>query len=284
MLFHVISPKHVHICHACQLGRHTRLPFAQSMSRATLCFDLVHCDLWTSPIINVSGFKYYLVILDNFSHYSWTFPLRLKSDTFSTISHFFSYVHTQFRGMIKQVQCDNGREFDNSSTQTFFLTNGVKLRMSCPYTSPQNGKAERMLRTTNNMIRTLLLQASMPPRYWVDAIHTTTYLLNCLPTKTVCASCPFATLYNTPPTYEQLRVFGCACYLNLAATAPHKLAPRSTRCLFLGYSTEHKGYRCLDLSTNRVLTSHHVVFDEACFPFAASPLELMILIFCLRWI
>jgi hypothetical protein len=84
----------------------------------------------------------------------------------------------------------------------------VKLRMSCPYTSPQNGKAERMLRTTNNMIRTLLLQASMPPRYWVDALHTSTYLLNCLPTKTVRASCPFAALYNTPPTYERLRVFG----------------------------------------------------------------------------
>jgi hypothetical protein len=82
------KPKHVPICHACQLGRHTRLPFAQSMSRATQCFDLVHCDLWTSPVISVSGFKYYLVILDDFSHYSWTFPLRLKSDTFSTISHF----------------------------------------------------------------------------------------------------------------------------------------------------------------------------------------------------
>jgi hypothetical protein len=71
------KPKHVPICHACQLGRHTRLPFAQSMSCNTQCFDLVHCDLWTSPAISVSRFKYYLVILDDFSHYSWTFPLRL---------------------------------------------------------------------------------------------------------------------------------------------------------------------------------------------------------------
>jgi hypothetical protein len=92
------KPKHVPICHACQLGRHTRLLFAQSMSRATQCF---HCDLWTSPVISVSGFKYYLVILGDFSHYSWTFPLCLKSDTFSTISHFFSYAHTQFGRTIK---------------------------------------------------------------------------------------------------------------------------------------------------------------------------------------
>jgi hypothetical protein len=108
--------------------------------------------------------------------------LRLKSETFSTITHFFSYVLTQFGRTVKRFQCDNGREFDNSSTRTFFLNHGVHLRMSCPYTSPQNGKAERMMRTTNNSIRTLLFQASMAPRYWVDALHTATYLLNRLPT------------------------------------------------------------------------------------------------------
>jgi hypothetical protein len=46
---------------------------------------MIHCDLWTSPVPNVSGFKYYLVILDDFSHFVWTFPLRLKSDTFPTL-------------------------------------------------------------------------------------------------------------------------------------------------------------------------------------------------------
>jgi hypothetical protein len=52
---------------------------------------------------------------------------------------------------------------------------------------------------------------------------------------------------------------------------PHKLAPRSTRCIFLGYSADHKGYRCLDLTTNNIVVSRHVVFDEADFPFSASP-------------
>jgi hypothetical protein len=52
-------------------------------------FDLQHLDLWTSPVINVSGLKYYLVILDGFTHYLWTFPLKQKSDTFTTLSNFF---------------------------------------------------------------------------------------------------------------------------------------------------------------------------------------------------
>jgi hypothetical protein len=58
------------LCDACQLGKHTRLPFSQSHSRASSPFDLIHCDLWTSPIISYSGYKYYLVVLDDFSHFS----------------------------------------------------------------------------------------------------------------------------------------------------------------------------------------------------------------------
>jgi hypothetical protein len=50
------------LCHACQLDRHTRLPFTISSSRAEQAFDLVHCDIWTSPVLSLSGYKYYFVI------------------------------------------------------------------------------------------------------------------------------------------------------------------------------------------------------------------------------
>jgi hypothetical protein len=73
-----------HFCHVWQLEKHARLPFSSSASRTTKPFDLVHCDLWTSSIISVSSSKYYLIIFDDFSHYLWTFRLRMKSDTFTT--------------------------------------------------------------------------------------------------------------------------------------------------------------------------------------------------------
>ena len=193
----------------------------------------------------MSGYKYYLVIIDDFSHYAWTFPLRLKSDTFVTISNFFAYVRTQFDTTVKAVQCDNGREFDNSSTRTFLLSHGALLRMSCPYTSQQNGKAERALRTINNIVRSLLFQASIPPVYWAESLHTATYLLNRHPTKTLGGLTPFFALHGTHPTYTHLRVFGCACYPNLSSTA-------HTNCLlvhlFVSFLAIHPITRDIDVS------------------------------------
>jgi hypothetical protein len=56
------------LCHACQLGKHVRLPFSTSMSKTVPPFEIVHCDVWTSLIPSLSGYKYYLVLLDDFTH------------------------------------------------------------------------------------------------------------------------------------------------------------------------------------------------------------------------
>ena len=126
----------------------------------------------------MSGYKYYLVVVD-FSHYSWIFPLRAKSETFPTLLHFFAWVSTQFGLTVKAVQCDNGREFDNSTSRSFFLSRGVQLCMSCPYTSPQNGKTERMIRTTNDIVRTLLIQASLMDKSLYSGLCGALYLWGC---------------------------------------------------------------------------------------------------------
>jgi hypothetical protein len=117
----------------------------------------------------------------------------------------------------------------------------------------------------------LLIQASLSERYWTEGLHTATYPLNRLPTTAIQAACPHLSLFDSTPSYKHLHVFGCTCYPNTTATTPHKLSPRSTRCVFLGYSVDHKGYCCLDLSTNRLVVSRHVVFNEDSFPLAASP-------------
>ena len=111
----------------------------------------------------------------------------------------------------------------------------------------------------------------MPSSFWAEALGTATFLLNRRPCRPRQNHTPFYLLHGIQPDYTNLRVFGCLCYPNTSATTPHKLAPRSLACTFIGYSPDHKGYRCYDRATGRVYTSRHVFFDEKQFPFAAAP-------------
>ncbi|KAG7599937.1 Ribonuclease H-like superfamily [Arabidopsis suecica] len=259
------------LCHACRLGKHTRLPFSYSTSIVTEPFQIIHSDIWTSPVLSNSGIKYYLLFMDHFTHYIWVYPLHKKSDTFSKFLHFSSYVKTQFNKTIRAFQCDNGGEYTSRDFLDHLTTTGTELRLSCPHTSQQNGRAERMLRTINNLVRTLLIQAHMPYSFWVEALFTAVHTLNLLPSSSIHNQIPFSRLFNKPADHSHLRVFGCLCYPNMLSTSSHKLAPRSTTCVFLGYPSNHRGYRCLDISTRKIIISRHVTFVEDIFPFSALP-------------
>ncbi|GJU59958.1 ribonuclease H-like domain-containing protein [Tanacetum coccineum] len=226
-----------------------------------------HTDLWTSPVSSMSGYKYYVLFLDHYLHFLWVYPLHRKSDAQSKLLHFRAFVKTQFNREIKAFQCDHGGEFDNNSLHELFATNGIQFRFSCPRTSQQNGKSERMIRTINNVVRSLLFQARLPPEYWVEALLTAAYLLNILPSTSINNDIPYTKLFNKPPSYTHLRMFGCLCYPY--TFPPHKLAPRTTPSIFLGYPYNHRGYRCLDLNTNKIIISRHVTFDETVFPFGS---------------
>ena len=83
------------------------------------------------------------MILDDFTHYVWTFPLRRKSDALATLTAFYSYVTTQFGRPILALQTDNGKEFDNVAVRNLLASQSTVFRLTCPYTSQQNGRAER---------------------------------------------------------------------------------------------------------------------------------------------
>lgn len=96
------------ICHTCQLDKQARLHFASSVSSTSAPFELVHCDVWTSPVSSISGYKFYLAIVDDYTHYCWTFPLRHKSEVHEHIVQFIAYAHTQFSFPVRCFQADNG--------------------------------------------------------------------------------------------------------------------------------------------------------------------------------
>jgi hypothetical protein len=143
----------------------------------------------------------------------------------------------------------------------------VSHRVSCPHTHQQNGTAERKHRHIVETGLTLLAHASVPFRFWSDAFSTTCFLINRLPSHVIDMQSPLERLLGEAPDYTFFRVFGCACWPHLRPYNNHKLDFRSKKCVFLGYSSLHKGYKCLHVPTNRVYISRDVVFDEGVFPF-----------------
>jgi hypothetical protein len=252
------------LCSSCQMGKGKKQPFCASNRVTTSPLHLIHTDIWTSPITSITGFKYYIAFIDDFSRYTWIYPLHQKSETFATFVKFKDLVENQFSTKIKQLQSDGGGEYTSVQFQTFLTQHGINFRKTCPYTSPQNGLAERKLRHILETGLTLLVHSHLSNKYWVDSFLTAVYTINRLPTSILNHLSPYEKLFQHPPDYQKFRVFGCLCYPLLRPFGLHKLESRSKPCIFLGY--QYAGYKCLDPVTNRAYLSRHVVFDESSFP------------------
>lgn len=122
-----------------------------------------------------------------------------------------------------------------------------------------------MLCNIKTIVHTLPFQAHIPATYWVETLYMTSYLVNILPSTSINNKTPYYRLHKIHPIDTHLRVFGCLCFLYLVT--PHKLSPCTSPGIFLGQLTNHHGYRCLDLSTLKIKTSQHVIFDDISFTF-----------------
>jgi len=108
-------------CIFCALAKQSRLPFSTSSISSDKPFELIHCDIWGPfKVPSLSGAKYFLTIVDDFSRFTWVFLMHHKSETKKFLTNFFSYVKTQFNTTITNIRVDNGREF--FSMRDFFPT------------------------------------------------------------------------------------------------------------------------------------------------------------------
>lgn len=252
------------VCEACQFGKSKKLPFSKSLSHASSPFELVHTDLWgPSPLQSTLGHRYYIHFVDDYSCYTWLYPLKHKGESVNAFNLFKAQVENQFNCRIKSLQCDNGIEY--KPIATIAQASGIAMRFTCPYTSAQNGRAERKHRHIVEVGLTLLAQAGLPLVYWVDAFQMATYLINRLPTPVLHGSTPLFQLYKKQPDYSQLQPFGCACFPCLRPYNEHKLQFHSQRCVYLGPASHQKGSKCLS-ATGKIFISRHVVLDSHLFP------------------
>jgi transposase InsO family protein len=140
---------------------------------------------------------------------------------------------------VKVFRYDNGTEFINQNFTEFFKQKGVLHQTSCVYTPEQNGVSERKNRYLLEMTRVLLYQNKVPKSYWSDAVLTSAYLINRLPSIKLGFKSPLEILYQRKIIIDNLRIFGCTCYV-YNDNKQDKLDFRAIKAIFLGYSTQKK--------------------------------------------
>jgi hypothetical protein len=241
------------------------LPYPTLSSQSSAPLELIFSDVWGPAIDSFGGKKYYVSFIDNFSKFTWIYLLHRKSEVFKYFHEFQQLVECMFNRKILSVQTDWGDEYVKLNS---FHIVGINHLVSCPHSHQQNGAAECKHRHIVVMGLSLLSTTSMPLKYWDEAFLAAIYLINRTPTKVLNYESPIHRLLGAKPDYSHLHIFGCACWPNLRPYNFHKLQFRSIRCVFLGYSNMHKGFKCLDTSTWRIYISRDVVFDEKFFPFA----------------
>ncbi|WVZ68483.1 hypothetical protein U9M48_017417 [Paspalum notatum var. saurae] len=250
-----------------QQGKSHQLPYPKSISRSSAPLELVFSDVWGPAPTSVGKNNYYVSFIDDYSKFSWIYLLKRKSKVFQCFHNFKSLVERLFDRKIIALQTDWGGEYQKLNS--FFTRIGISQYVSCPYAHQQNGSAEHKHRHIVEVGLSLLAHASMPLKFWDEAFITATYLINRIPSPVTDGVSPLEKLFKQRPDYTSLRTFGCACWPHLRPYNTHKLQFRSKQCVFLGYSTLHKGFKCLDVSSGRVYISRDVVFDENIYPFAS---------------
>jgi hypothetical protein len=182
-----------HTCSSRRMGQHIRLPFSDSTTKTYLPFQLL--DVWTCPMLSHSGYKYYVLVLDDYTQYLWTslsgrnlrcYRLYVPSRHMSRLCSGYPF------SLSKQTMA---KEFDSTALHLFLTEHGIQFHLSCPYTSQQNKKTEHVLRTLNDCVRTMLVHSAALLAFWAEALSMETHLVNRRP---CCANLRKATSARVP--------------------------------------------------------------------------------------
>ncbi|GJX83643.1 retrovirus-related pol polyprotein from transposon TNT 1-94 [Tanacetum coccineum] len=252
------------LCSSCEVSKAKRSSFKSKIvpsSKGRL--NLLHMDLCgPMRIASINGKKYILVIVDDYSRYTWTLFLCSKDETAEVLKDFLTMIQRNLQALVIFVRTDRGTEFLNKTLNAFFKEEGIEHQTSTPRTPEQNGVVERRNRTLVEAARTMLSASKLPLFFWAEAIATACYTQNrsiIIPTHEKTA---YHIINDRKPSIKHLHIFGCICYLTRDGENLDKMKEKGDPCILVGYSTQSKGYRVYNKRTRLIVESIHLRFDE----------------------
>jgi hypothetical protein len=224
--------------------------------------QLLHIDtVGPSRVCSMGGKWHVLVIVDDYSRYSWAFFLESKDVVFEHFQSLTLRLNNGHPNYLKAICSDNGTEFRNASFDEFCLEHGIDQQFSAMHVSQQNGVVKRKNRTLVEMARTMLDKHRTPRCFWAHAIIIACYISNQIFLRSILYLIPFELRFGHKPSFSHFRPLGCKCFV-LKQRNLDKFESRSSNGILAGYTPHGRSYRVCNLETNTIVESCHVKFDE----------------------
>ncbi|GJZ70409.1 retrovirus-related pol polyprotein from transposon TNT 1-94 [Tanacetum coccineum] len=221
------------LCSSCEVSKAKRGLFKTKVvpsSKGRL--NLLHMNL-CSPmrVSSINGKIYILVIVDDYSKYTWTLFLRSKDEAPEVLKEFLTMIQRNLQALVIYVRTDRGTEFLNKTLHAFFKEEGIEHQTSTPRTPEQNGVGERQNRTLVEASRTMLSASKLPLFFWAKAISTACYTQNrsiIIPTHDKTA---YHIINDRKPSIKHLHIFCCTCYLTRDGENLDKMKEKGDPCI-----------------------------------------------------
>ncbi|GMF63093.1 unnamed protein product [Phytophthora fragariaefolia] len=263
-------------CESYIFAKSTRLPFSKAIPKtAARPGEVFHTDIGVLPTSTFSGYRYFIVFVDEYTCYVFTFLMRKRDEVYLVyedlqrkVKEKIKYIYTvvsEYDDEIKRVQSDNGKEYEKLAR--IIAKYDTRFRFTQAYIPQQNGMAERRIRMVMEKALCLLFDGHLSGALWGEAVMTSIYLINITPSAAIDMRSPYLLWHNRLPRITKLRTFGCAAYAWIPKDKRTKLEAHAVKCIFVGYDEEDRsGYRLLRLLDCEVIHSRDVRFNEAEFP------------------
>ena len=253
------------VCGECQIGKQVRMshPMLEHQTTSKV-LELLHMDLMgPMQVESLGGKRYVLVVVDDFSRYTWVNFIREKSDAFDVFKELCIQIQREKGSNVVRIRSDHGREFENSKFDDFCAAEGIKHEYSSPITPQQNGIVERKNRTIQESARVMLHAKNVPYHFWAEAMNTACYVHNRVTLRKGTTSTLYELWKDRKPTVKHFHIFGSECFILADREPRRKLDPKSEKGFFLGYSTNSRAYRVYNTKTQVVMESVNVVVKDS---------------------
>ncbi|GKC91579.1 putative ribonuclease H-like domain-containing protein [Tanacetum coccineum] len=251
-------------CVACQKEKQHRASCkTKTVSSISQPLQMLHMDLFGLTFVKSLMKKMYcLVVIDDFSRFSWVFFLATKDETSEILKTFITGIENLIDLRVKVIRCDNGTEFKNRVMNQFCEMKGIKREFSVARTPQQNGVAERKNRTLIEAARTMLADSKLPTTFWAEAVNTACYVQNRVLVIKPHNKTPYELFLGRKPALSFMRPFGCP--VTILNTIDHlgKFDGKADEGFFVGYSTNSKAFRVFNSRTRIVEENLHVQFSK----------------------